>query len=336
MAVDLSQQGTALVRRIMGESSDAPGAFEDVTGPTFAGGISRLPVVFVNLYAVEAADGNLVLIDTGLPLSAGRTLRALADRFGPDRRVGAVVLTHAHFDHAGGLKEIAGEFNCPVYAAEMELPYLDGRSDYAPQDPTPGGAICFLSRFFPHSGHDLRHDLDLRPLPEDGSVPPLPEWRWIATPGHTAGHVSLFRDRDRTLLAGDALATVDLDSWASQVTARKEFSRPPTPFTPDWPSAVRSVQELLTLEPQTVLAGHGLPISGPDVPDRLRAFAAEMGPPPHGRYVGHPAQYHPDGSLADVPPPVPDPLKPKLATAALVTVAGLGAVALLGRGKSNK
>ena len=335
MAIDISQQGNALVRRILGESPDADGAFEDVTGPTFAGGISRLPVVFVNLYAVETGGGKFVLIDTGLPLSAGRTKTAVAARFGEGARPQAIVLTHAHFDHAGGAKELALEYGCPVYASEREMPYLDGRSDYAPQDPTPGGAICFLSRFFPHSGHDFRHELDLRPLPEDGSIPVMPGWRWIASPGHTAGHVSFFRDSDRTLIAGDAFTTVDLDSWASQVTARREFARPPTPFTPDWASAKRSIDELLTLEPETVCAGHGLPISGPDVPDRLRAFAEEMGPPPHGRYVGRPARYAPDGSLSEVPPPVPDPLKPKLTTAALVAVAGVGAVALLGRRKGK-
>ncbi|RYE43220.1 MAG: MBL fold metallo-hydrolase, partial [Hyphomicrobiales bacterium] len=38
-------------------------------------------------------------------------------------------------------------------------------------------------------------------------MPGLPEWRWIATPGHSPGHVSFYRDRDGTLIAGDAFVT---------------------------------------------------------------------------------------------------------------------------------
>ena len=40
----------------------------------------------------------------------------------------------------------------------------------------------------------------------------MPGWRWVHTPGHTAGHVSLFRDADRTLIAGDAFVTTKQES----------------------------------------------------------------------------------------------------------------------------
>jgi glyoxylase-like metal-dependent hydrolase (beta-lactamase superfamily II) len=60
-----------------------------------------------------------------------------------------------------------------------------------------------MSRAFPNGRLDLD---DVRPLPDDSSVPGAPEWRWIHTPGQTAGHVSLFRDRDRYLIADDAPA----------------------------------------------------------------------------------------------------------------------------------
>ena len=62
-----------------------------------------------------------------------------------------------------------------------------------------------LSPLFPRGPYDFTDRIV--PLPLDGSVPHLPGWRWIHTPGHTAGHISLFRDSDRTLLAGDALTT---------------------------------------------------------------------------------------------------------------------------------
>lgn len=65
-------------------------------------------------------------------------------------------------------------------------------------------------------------------LPSDGSVPGPSEWRWLHTPGHTAGHVSLFRERDGLLLAGDALATVDQDSPLSMLHLHVD-APPPAP-----------------------------------------------------------------------------------------------------------
>ena len=167
---------------------------------------------------------------------------------------------------------------CRSTRTPLEMPYLTGRSDYPPFDPTVGGALAFLARAFPHGGYDFGGRV--QPLPEDGSVPGMPGWRWIHTPGHTAGHVSLFREADRTLLAGDALSTADLDSWISQVTYERELSRPPTPAaTPDWPSARRSVAALVELEPSSIAAGHGVPVSGPDTAGRLRRFAGRFMPP---------------------------------------------------------
>lgn len=52
----------------------------------------------------------------------------------------------------------------------------------------------------------------LQRLPEDGSVPQMPGWRWIHTPGHTPGHISFWRERDRTIIAGDAFITTNQES----------------------------------------------------------------------------------------------------------------------------
>ena len=285
-----------------------------------APGVWRLGVVFVNVYAIESPGGGLVLVDTGLPGLSGWVRRALEAQFGAGTRPEAIVLTHAHFDHAGGAKALSAGWDVPVYAHLLEMPYITGQADYPPPDPTPGGAICFLSRFFPASGTDVGPRA--QPLPSDHAVPNLPGWRWVHTPGHTRGHVSLFRDEDRTLIAGDALATTDLDSWTSQITWAEEFQRPATPFTPDWDAALESVRRLAALDPLAVGAGHGRSISGPQVAGELRSFAREMVPPPDGRYSARPAHYRPDGRVESVPPPVPDPLPGKLLLGAALAAGG--------------
>ncbi len=137
-----------------------------------------------------------MLIDAGLRGSAGTILKTAADRFGKDSRPQAVILTHGHFDHVGAFPNLFEYWDVPVYAHRLELPHLTGRSDYPPPDSTVGkGAMALMSVAYPNAGIDL--GARVRSLPDDGSVPHMPGWRWIYTPGHTAGHVSLFRDDDR-------------------------------------------------------------------------------------------------------------------------------------------
>ena len=295
--------------------------FDRAASGEVAGGVVRVPTVFVNAYLVDAPGGAWVLVDTGLPGFAWRVRQAAAARYGAGSRPAAILLTHGHFDHAGSALELAKSWDVPVYAHKLELPYLTGRSDYPPQDPTVGGAIAQMSRVFPHHGYDFGRYV--RALPEDGRVPALPEWRWLHTPGHTPGHVSLWRAADRTLLAGDAFATMNLDSWASQVTHERELSRPPAPFTPDWAAARRSVEVLAALAPARVAAGHGRSLAGPALAARLKRFAARFAPPPHGRYVGRPARADASGTVA-LPPPVADPVLGKAAA----VMGGLGLVGL--------
>ena len=305
---------------------------------TVAAGVHRLRVVFVNCYLVEAepgrggagdasGSGGWVLVDSGLPRLGAAEVKAAAEGlFGPGSRPTAIVLTHGHFDHAGSAGALAEAWDVPIYAHEQELPFLTGRSDYPPQDPSIGGAISQMSRAFPHGGYDLRPRV--RPLPADGSVPGLPGWTWLHTPGHSPGHVSLWQAAERLVLAGDAVATTDLDAWLSQATWQRRLDRPPAPFTPDWPASQRSVAALADLEPQGIAAGHGHPMFDADLPQRLRKLADDFPVPVQGRYANESARYDPEQGTVWVPPPVDDPAPRRAAGVAGValgalTVAGL-------------
>jgi glyoxylase-like metal-dependent hydrolase (beta-lactamase superfamily II) len=273
-----------------------------------AQGVYHTKIVFVGAYFIdtpENAPGSWILVDTGLPLSHGRILKAAESRYG-NQKPSAIILTHGHFDHAGAALALAEEWDVPIYAHRLEMPYLNGKSDYPPQDPTVGGAIAFMSRFFPHGGYDFGDRV--RQLPENGEISEMPNWNFIHTPGHTAGHISLWRESDRTLVAGDALSTMNLDSWVSQITEKQEFCNPAAPFTTDWQAARRSVELLADLEPKVVGAGHGKPIADEDTAQRLKEFARNFQPPPKGRYVNAPAIADESGVIS-VPPPVTDPLK---------------------------
>lgn len=271
----------------------------------------------------RAGDRSWFLVDTGMPTSEHAILREAEQRFGRMSRPAAILLTHGHFDHSGSAQALADHWDVPLYAHRLEMPYLTGRSPYPPQDPTVGGgAIAILgSRLFPKGPFDLGNRVQT--LPEDGSVPGLSGWRWIHTPGHTPGHVSFFRDEDRTLIVGDAFVTMRQESLLSALTRKQEVWRPPAYFTPDWESARESVLALAHLDPAVAATGHGIPMSGERLRRELNDLAHHFEEviPDHGRYVDRPALTDERG-VVSVPPPVFDPVPPVLVS--------LGVLALIG------
>src|ERR1700726_74211 len=232
--------------------------------------VGWLPVSFGNVYFIGRPGGKWVLVDTSLPNHASEIVEAAEARFGGGARPQSIILTHGHIDHVGSALTLAETWDVPIYAHRLELPYLTGRSIYPPADPTVGGALAFLSRFFPAWSRDLSgriHEL------HRDKVPGAAKWTWLPTPGHSPGHISLFRESDRVLLAGDAFTTVNMDSWSGLLTAKQRLSRPPTPYTFDWEAARSSVKHLADLRPNTVGCSHGIPISDSDLPERMQSFA---------------------------------------------------------------
>jgi len=143
----------------------------------------------------------------------------------------------------------------------------------------------------------------LRALPADGTVPHMPGWRWIATPGHSPGHVSFWRESDRTLIAGDAFVTTAQESVYAALTQETEIHGPPMYYTTDWDSARRSVQTLAQLQPELVITGHGRPLHGPLLRSGLDKLARDLDSiavPREGRYVKSPARAD-DGSAYRAP-----------------------------------
>ena len=259
-------------------------------------------VVFVG--RPGAGDRGWVLIDTGVAGTGPLIVSAAAERFGSGARPAAIILTHGHFDHVGTLKDLAERWEAPVFAHRLERPYLDGRAAYPPPDPTVGGGLMsLLSPLYPRGPVDV--GARLQDLPADGSVPHMQGWRWLHTPGHSAGHVSFWREEDRALIAGDAFITTRQESAYAATAPNQppELHGPPMYFTPDWEKAGASVRRLAELEPEVAVTGHGPAVQGADLRAALHTLARDfdsVAVPQHGRYVGHPAREE-DGSAYPAP-----------------------------------
>ncbi|AEG60744.1 MBL fold metallo-hydrolase [Desulforamulus ruminis] len=252
--------------------------------------IQVLQFTIVNAFLIGTPGHSVndwVLVDTGLENSADFILKSAEKRFGQGSRPKAIVLTHGHFDHVGSVLKLSSEWDVSVYAHELEIPYITGNKDYPLADPTvSNGLVAKMSPTFPHTSINL--GFRAVALPTDGTIPGMPGWKWIHTPGHTEGHVSLFREKDRVLLPADAFTTVKQESLMSVLTQNEQISGPPSYLTTDWKKAESSVKRLMDLQPSLVIPSHGQPMKGEDLKRHLHILVRnfdEIAVPEQGRFL---------------------------------------------------
>jgi len=246
----------------------APGVYRVETGRV---------ITEANVYLVRSGPA-WVLVDTAWP-HCGRIIRAAAESlFGPGTRPAAILLTHIHPDHSGSALELSRIWDLPVHVHPDELPLASGGIVPAYVNPLDRWFIGPLLRLMPRrrveamvSRDSLEHTaLSFDPV---AGVPGLPDWECIPTPGHTPGHIALFRDHDRVLITGDAVMTVNVNSVHDLLVNRHRVSGPPHISTWNWPMAKRSVAVLARLEPNVLACGHGRPMAGEGTAERLMSFS---------------------------------------------------------------
>ena len=200
-----------------------------------------------------------VLVDTGVKQSAG-TIAGLLE----GREISAIALTHAHGDHAGAMKELAERLGVPVWCGARDREATEsGRVVLAPafRRPRLNSLIGATAGF---DGAPVERTLaEGDPLTAGFTV--------LDTPGHSPGHVSFWREADRTLICGDVFFNMHV------LTTVPGLRQPPRLFTPDPAENRRSERRLAALEPSTAGFGHG-PVLRGDAAQRLREFVQSLPP----------------------------------------------------------
>jgi glyoxylase-like metal-dependent hydrolase (beta-lactamase superfamily II) len=270
------------------DTTGEPGRTSDGTTSKpreIAAGVYWLPVRGTNVYFVRSG-ATWVLIDTAWAHCAQPILQAADALFGPNARPAAILLTHAHPDHAGSARDLASQWCCPVYVHPDELAIATAR-DLATVEkygnPLDRWLILPLMRAIgPRRAEAMLAQSTLagvaRPFDPNGVVPGLPDWTYVATPGHSPGHVAFFREGDHVLITGDAVLTIDLNSvqgLLSSVFGENRQCVASPPWYTNWNQSVTaaSFAVLASREPRVLAPGHGTPMTGAETTSALRVFA---------------------------------------------------------------
>ncbi|HQV29452.1 MAG TPA: MBL fold metallo-hydrolase [Thermoflexales bacterium] len=210
--------------------------------------IHELSLGIVNVWLIRDGDG-WVLIDTGSPNSAGEILNAAGILGFPPEQLRHVVLTHHHADHAGSLAALRLRTPADATAHPLDADLIRRGTAVRPTlKPGPSAFSRVLVRLFGASGSAPYEPGIVEGEASDGDVLPIAGGlRVIHTPGHSAGHIALFAERQGVLFAGDTCANM--------------FGLGPSIMYEDAAEGMGSLARLATLDFEAVCFGHGRAIT---------------------------------------------------------------------------
>jgi glyoxylase-like metal-dependent hydrolase (beta-lactamase superfamily II) len=198
--------------------------------------VFQIPVTprqLVNTYLIGST-----LIDAGIKYSGQTILRQLGNL-----NLTAHALTHAHPDHQGASAELCKKLGIPFWVGAKDKSAAESGL-VVDAMPNPGHPVAiFEQNFMAGPGHPVDRALQEGDRVEDFVV--------IETPGHSAGHVCFWRERDGVLIAGDVLRNVNF------FTTLPELNVPPAVFTTNVETNKKSIRKIAALKPQVICFGHG-------------------------------------------------------------------------------
>ena len=207
---------------------------------TLAPGVRQLrglPPNTINCYLVGS-----VLVDAGTPGARRRILRELR---GID--VDTHVVTHAHPDHFGSSHAVCEALGVSLWTGDNDAEAIETATPVS----AAGRVPALMSKMKMPPAHPVA-----RRLREGDDVA---GFTVLDVPGHSPGHIALWRESDRTLVCGDVFFNLP------------KLGAPPGFLTVDPPRNRESMRRLADLRPALVLFGHGPPLRDPE---RLARAAA--------------------------------------------------------------
>jgi hydroxyacylglutathione hydrolase len=182
----------------------------------------ELGPIGANGYIVRTAEGapEAVVVDPG-----GDAERLLAELGRMGAACAGILITHSHWDHLGGVADLAESTGAKVHMPALEAPVLAQPGDWYPDVSIRG----YIAEVLLEGGETI----------ELASI----AFEAVPVPGHSPGHLAYYADG--SLFSGDVL-------FAGSV------GRTDLPFA-DWDELVGSIRSLMErFPPETVVySGHG-------------------------------------------------------------------------------
>lgn len=187
--------------------------------------LSGFPPNQINIYLI----GN-VLVDAGTVAARHRVLRQVK---GLDLQ--ANVITHAHPDHFGSSRALRSRLGIPLWAGAKDREAIETGKAASGK----GRGYGLMSKF--PMAPRCTVDKELKEGDE------VAGFTVLDVPGHSPGHIALWRDSDGVLLCGDVFFNI------------RRLASPPGILTWDPEVNLKSMHRLADLCPRLVLFGHGKP-----------------------------------------------------------------------------
>jgi glyoxylase-like metal-dependent hydrolase (beta-lactamase superfamily II) len=244
-----------------------------------AEGVHRVADGMVNWYLVEDA-GRVAIVDAGWPRSWPRMAAAISQIGRSTADVDSVLLTHGHADHLGAAERARTKIGVPVRANRTEVGRVTGVAKGSSSLALVPGLVPQLRR--PAAVKFVLHATvqgflwptwveEVNPFDVGDELDAPGRPRVVATPGHTAGHVSFHLPSRGVLISGDSLTTLDPITGARGPQVINDVVNSDPALTRASLAAIEAI------DADTLLPGHGDPWRGGMAEAVARARAADAG-----------------------------------------------------------
>ncbi|MFN8373448.1 MAG: MBL fold metallo-hydrolase [Anaerolineae bacterium] len=203
-----------------------------------------------NIYVIDTGGG-LALVDTHFsPGVIGILEKELPPHGFRLNQISHILITHAHFDHVGGLAALQNTINARTLAHRLDAPIVRGEQPVIyPRPAELTGISWVMSHFLAATATPARVDAELKEGDKLDEI--LPGLQVVELPGHTYGQIGLWWPEKRLLIGGDVMMHLP---WGLSVPVRAA--------SPDWPAVKQSIRKVAGLEVDVLGLGHGSPIVG--------------------------------------------------------------------------